>query len=113
MTLLPHMYRRDGTPYPSGDQGLLEWAEDFTNNIVRQDRLKDGSFVSTVWIGLDMDTFSRMRHRAHQPLIFETITWDARDEIVEMRRYPTENDAIIGHVEEVDRQQAKVNHGNT
>jgi len=114
MTFLPRMYQRDGTPYSSGDEGLLEWVRDFgTDNIVRQDKLSDGSFISTVWIGLDLDTFNMVRGRAHQPLIFETITWDARDEIVEMRRYPTENDAIIGHVEAVDRQQAKVSHGNT
>ena len=114
MTFLPRMYQRDGTPYSSGDEGLLEWTRDFgADNIVRQDKLSDGSFISTVWIGLELDTFIMGRGRAHQPLIFETITWDARDEIVEMRRYPTENDAIVGHVEAVDRQQAKVNHGNT
>jgi len=114
MSLLPRHYRRDGTLYPAGERGLFEWARDLEGgkNIVRQDRLADGSFVSTVWIGIDMDHFSILRGTPHAPLIFETMVWDAHDEIVDLRRWPSEDDAIIGHIEAVERQQARVAHGH-
>lgn len=51
----PRYYRRDGTPYPEGEKGLLEWAKDFENPkdcIVKQDHINQ-YFISTIWIGLN------------------------------------------------------------
>jgi len=94
-------YRRDGTPYPDGDDGLFEWARDFENidyRVVRQEFLPNGFQVSTVWLGLN-----------HQfvldgpPLIFETMVFpqEAADDYC--ARYSTENDAILGHMRTVEQ----------
>ena len=98
-----HKYRRDGTPYPEGDEGLLEWSRDFENTegrIVRQETLPNGFWISTVWLGLDHDFTGK-----GPPLIFETMVrnlwlgeWEDYQE-----RYSTENDAIIGHMEAVEK----------
>jgi len=93
-------YRRDGTPYPEGDSGLFEWAQDLEHReyqIVRQESLPNGYWVSTVWLGLDHSFGSG------PPLIFETMVrntavgeWEDFQE-----RYSTENEAIIGHMNAV------------
>jgi hypothetical protein len=98
-------FRRDGTPYPEGDDGLLEWARDFEDlekKIVRQETLANGYYVSTVWLGIN-----------HQwgdgpPLIFETMVtnpsggWEDYQE-----RYSTENEAILGHMRAVEEYLTK------
>lgn len=110
-------YRRDGTPYPDGETGLLEWAKDignFKNKIVRQQRV-GRFFVSTVWLGLD---HSFCPHYGVPclcpPLIFETMVFDQRAKRVctafwepfkkyesapdvYQDRYSTEAEAIEGH----------------
>lgn len=93
-------YKRDGTPYPEGDEGLFEWGRDLGDpkkKIVKQEELPNGKFVSTVWLGLD-----------HQfgdgpPLIFETMVFspDRNDE--DMERYTTEEEALKGHEEMVKK----------
>lgn len=48
-------YRLDGSRYPEGDEGLLEWAMDMQDSrgrIVRQELLWNGIWLSTVWTGL-------------------------------------------------------------
>jgi len=94
-------YRRDGTPYPDSDAGLIEWAkdfEDFPKRIVRQETLPNGYYISTVWLGLDH------RWDAGPPLIFETMVWGPGGECEEyMERYSTENDAILGHIRACDK----------
>lgn len=100
-------YRRDGTPYPEGHDGLLEWAKDFENTqgrIVRQETLpNNGYFVSTVWLGIDHNYGFN-----GPPLIFETMVkhpsgeWENYQE-----RYSTENDAILGHLRAVEEYREK------
>lgn len=99
-------YRRDGTPYPEGDDGLFEWARDLEKpemQIVRQDNLPNGYWVSTVWLGLN--------HRflgEGPPLIFETMVRNPQGKTEDWRkRYATENDAILGHMEAVSKFQSK------
>lgn len=98
-------YRRDGTPYPEGDEGLFEWAHDLENSearIVRQETLPNGYRVSTVWLGLNL-RFSD----EEQPLIFETMVFDRSEEQDYCKRYPTENDAIFGHMAAVEEYRKK------
>lgn len=93
-------YRRDGTPYPDGDEGLFEWAKDIESRekqIVRQETLPNGYFVSTVWLGLN--------HQWSEgpPLIFETMVFlpnSHSDDYCE--RYSTEDEALAGHVRAVE-----------
>ncbi len=106
MSLL-RCYRRDGTPYPPGQKGVLEWARDCGDRegcIVKQDTLPSGHWVSTVWIGLAMGLSGIPGYGP--PLIFETMVWDAQEEIVDQDRYATEEDAIVGHVQKVDELMA-------
>lgn len=103
-------FRRDGTPYPPGHEGMMEWAKDFENMELRrvgQDFLPNGIEVSTVWLGLDHNYAPRGR-----PLIFETMLFVAqkkeieifgrihsfdREEIGDQWRYSTEEEALRGH----------------
>ena len=93
------LYRRDGTAYPSGVDDVLEWAKDFQDpakQIVAQEHLPNGYFVSTVWLGLN-----------HQwgdgpPLIFETMIFGADGATDYQERYATEADAIQGHQRAVE-----------
>lgn len=88
-------YRRDGTPYPDTHRGLLEWARDFEdkkNKRVARDTLKNGIFVSTVWLGLDHN-FS-----GEPPLIFETMVFSDKGDELDRERYSTEKQAIAGHL---------------
>jgi hypothetical protein len=94
---MPLYYKRDGTPYPEGDEGFLEMArdwEDLGKKVVMKTELPWGGEVSTVWLGLDHGFMSS------RPLIFETIVFDAVDgwSSLACRRYSTEEDAIKGHM---------------
>lgn len=86
-------YRRDGTPYESGDMLEIEKdLEDLEKKIVFQTDIWWGGRVSTVWLGLD-HSFT-----GSPPLIFETMVFPAnsyRD--LDCKRYSTEKLAIEGH----------------
>lgn len=94
-------YRRNGTPYPEGDEGLFEWAHDFhdlTYKVVRQETLPNGIWISTVWLGIDHNFALD-----GPPLIFETMAWSANGDALDFQeRYATEDDAIIGHLQAID-----------
>ncbi len=99
-------YRRDGTPYPEGDEGLFEWVRDLENSelrIVRQETLPNGYRVSTVWLGLN-HRFSGKK----PPLIFETMVFDPSGESDYCQRYSTENDAILGHMAAVEEYRKRL-----
>jgi hypothetical protein len=99
-------YRRDGTPYPEGDEGLLEWARDLENfegRVVRQETLPNGYWVSTVWLGLDHNF-----RPTGPPLIFETMVINPSGEWEDYQeRYSTENEAILGHMRAVEEYAKK------
>lgn len=88
-------YRRNGTPYPEGHEGLLLWARDMENldlRIVRQDRSLYGEKLSTVWLGLD-HSFG-----FGPPLIFETMAFGIFGHADNFQqRYSTEAQALRGH----------------
>ena len=68
------------------------WANLFEDNdykIIKQDKLDNGKFVSTVWLGLDHSFESDIK------LIFETMVFHP-DEI-DVERYSTLEDAVKGH----------------
>jgi len=75
---------------------LLEWSklfEDVKYRRVAETTLPDGTWVSTVWIGID-----------HQfgdgtPLIFETMVFPSKEELNERNvdRHTTETEALAGH----------------
>src|SRR5436189_165925 len=89
-------FRRDGTPYPRGDDGFFAWAEDMQNlyyRVVAVDTLPNGYRVSTVWLGLDHN-FSL----EGPPLIFETMVFGKELWMdLDSARYATEAEAMEGH----------------
>jgi hypothetical protein len=84
-------YDRDSTPITR-----LQWARDLENRSkvrVAETTLADGTWISTVWLGLDH------QFDAGPPLIFETMVFPSPGELVdrECERYSTEAEALAGH----------------
>ena len=80
-------YNREGEPISHE-----EWArmfEDHEYQVVKQDTLDNGIFVSTVWLGLN-HAFGGGPHR-----IFETMVFGGQEEL--QNRYATLSDAESGH----------------
>ena len=91
-------YRRDGTPYPD----VSAWAIDFEymDRQVGRTILKDGTIISTVYLGLD-HSFG-----LGEPLIFETMVHI--DQWVDQIRYSTEAEAKAGHEKIVKKWRKKI-----
>lgn len=86
-------YRRDGTLYPEGDAGLLEWAADLEKGCkVARSRTIYGEKLSTVWLGLDHNFGGE-----GPPLIFETMLFMKSNKNDLQWRYSTEEEAKEGH----------------
>src|SRR5215831_16300125 len=87
----PLWYDRNGDPLNETPESLLR-----NQNYKRVDEttLPNGMWVSTVWLGLDHN-FSNQG----PPLIFETMVFKSKTDMTEidMDRYATEADAIVGH----------------
>lgn len=94
----PRYYTREGEPIDD----LLEWGRLFENmdiKCVAETTLPDGTWISTVWLGLDHST------GLGPPLIFETKVFSdeaSRDDL-DVARYSTEADAKEGHEAMVKR----------
>ena len=93
-------YKRDGTPYSD----TLEWAKDFEKDRkVAREVLPDGKEVSTVFLGLNHN------YGDGPPLIFETMVFSETGEgDLDMERYSTEEQALKGHKEMVEKWKAKI-----
>lgn len=88
-------YKRDGTPYPEGNEGLAQLENDLWNDnykVVKRTNLPGGKWISTVWLGIDHN------HGRGRPLIFESMVFP-RDGFnsLDMDRYSTEAEALAGH----------------
>ncbi len=95
-------YDRKGKPLD-----LMTWAnlmEDHAYRRVAETTLSNGTWISTVWLGLDHN----FGHGA--PLIFETMVFPARDDKREedSDRYSTEAEALDGHAAMVAKYTAQV-----
>lgn len=100
-------------------EDILVWAEWWeearrqNRNVVAQTQIRDGAWVSTVFIGLDMG-FNELR-----PIVFETMAFTARSEVrwselrqaevdgvgeeLDTARYATWNEAVMGHERMVEK----------
>lgn len=94
-------FRRDGTPYPEGESGMLEWAKDMSDmskKIVKQEYLENGLWISTVWLGLN-HAFDLQK----KPVIFETMVFKRKKgqknlgDDIDQKRACTEEDALEVH----------------
>jgi len=87
-------YNRDGEPITMSEWGAL--AEDLTYRIVEQTEIGEEVEVSTVWLGIDHGFVDDV------PLIFETMVFGGKHDQFQ-QRYPTEDLALFGHQEVVER----------
>lgn len=121
---VPRYYDKAGFPIPAVDgvEPTLVWAqmmEDLDYKRVAYDELPDGSYLSTVWLGLDHS------HGLGPPLIFETMRFPnddtfaqmefpdifgESDETVECLRYGSEEEALAAHHEIVRRLRIREGH---
>lgn len=80
---------------------LHEWAKLLADDrkIVQQDKLDDGTFVSTVWLGADHNFTN-----TGPPLIYETMIFPSMENLLDeyCERYPTRADAVAGHKRVMD-----------
>lgn len=86
-------YRRDGSMYPAGADGLMEWARDHElagNRVIDTTYTPYGEMVSTVWLGINLNFFGS------RPLIFETMIFGKGPKY--QTRYSTETEALDGHL---------------
>lgn len=82
-------YDRQGRPLT-----VLEWAPLFVDMEYRRiakTTLPDGTWISTVWLGLNLDFLGR-----GPPLIFESMVFGKGDE-EDQQRYSTLEEAEAGH----------------
>jgi hypothetical protein len=109
----PMYYDRDGFAIPSDGRFpvTLVWAQmrETVDPVLARDELPDGSFLSTVWLGLDHS------HTMGPPLIFETMRFGPHgppgmarafpdpfgepDEETNQLRYTTAEEALAAHHE--------------
>ena|SRR3990167_11390904 len=87
--------------------GLMTWAqllEERNYKIVEQTELKNGKWVSTVWLGLNHNW------EDGPPLIFETMVFSKRGDYgteEDCERYSTLEEAIKGHKKLVKKYDTK------
>lgn len=95
-------YKRNGDPYTGSEtEILLAYGKDLEDKIIKQEILPNGKFISTVWLGIDMNhVFGNGK-----PLIFETMVFPERGNYSEldMERYSTEEEALEGHQKMVEK----------
>lgn len=94
---MTEFYDRDGKPI----HDLTTWGKklgDQDYKRVASTMLPDGTWISTVWIGLD--------HRFNDdgpPLIFESMAFRGSESDLDCERYSTEAEAIAGHARMVEK----------
>ena len=87
----------------TGEQDdCLKWGRMFEDKEycqIAETTLADGTYVSTVWLGLNH------RFTDGPPLIFETMTFSPNDNMDEQdqERYSTEEEALAGHQRMVEK----------
>ena len=73
-------------------QEFTKLFEDKNYQVIKQDKLSNGYFISTVWLGINHSfVFSE------KLLLFETMVFDSNKSSVEQKRYSTEKQALRGH----------------
>lgn len=78
-----------------------EWANRVeSDKRVAETTLEDGTWISTVWLGIDHSFIS-----GGLPIIFETMVFPSKDDIGErdMERYSTLEEAQAGHLAMVEK----------
>lgn len=92
-------FNRQGKPITTEQwRALLERKDDYRR--IAQTTLPDGTWISTVWLGLNH------RFDSGPPLIFETMVFESENgpyTELYLDRYSTEEEALAGHEAAVKR----------
>jgi hypothetical protein len=91
-------YDIDGNPV-----SMRQWVNAFEsrqNRHIAKDTLPDGTFISTVHLGINHGFGNR-------PIIFETMVFLPSGESDEMDRYSTKEEAMEGHKRMVEKWKSK------
>lgn len=91
-------FDKDGEPI-----SLAKWmtlSNDDEYRVIKQDRLNDDYFISTVWTGLDMGLHFKDNDIDYKPLVFETAVFK-QNELIRMNRSRDAETALSNHEEEV------------
>lgn len=88
---MSNYYDKEGKPID-----LMEWGSllnNFDYQVIKQEELPNGKWVSTVWLGLDHNFYGG------KPLIFETIVFSSKSSYdeVDVKRYSSLKEAEDGH----------------
>ena len=92
-------YDREGRPMVDGMRDIEARLRDLNYKRVASTDLRDGKWVSTVWLGLNHN------YGEGPPLIFETMVFRNHDDLTDLdcERYSTEAEAVAGHAAVVKR----------
>ena len=89
-------YNKQGEEITIEEWGKLSDDKDYT--VIKQEGVKNNRWVSTIWLGLDR------QFGEGEPLVFETMVFPTGDwGELDVRRYTTEEEAIKGHKEMVEK----------
>jgi hypothetical protein len=88
-------YNKQGKEISMEEWGELHSDKKYVQ--VKLDKLPNGKLVSTVWLGLNHS------FKEGGILIFETLIFSEGDDNCDMQRYATEEEAIQGHKEMVEK----------
>ena len=83
-------FDKDGT-----EIDLREWSRKRKDNTycrVAEHTLADGTWISTVWLGVNYRFLGD-----GSPLIFETMVFRGKESDLDMERYSTQEEAKVGH----------------
>lgn len=88
-------------PYPVSLEESFKMYNDMDMKIVKQDKLDNDVFVSTVFLGLDHGWYGDKEKPDYKPVLFETMIFNGEYDGYQ-DRYTSYNDALKGHQEALD-----------
>lgn len=116
--IIRYILDKDGNPIPC--RGLLRWAKwmEGPNRRIAESTLTDGSWVSTVFLGID-HRMALLDGSGAAPILFETMVFQVKGksaldddpfdmEGIDQRRYCTRDEALAGHAEAVARWEGQL-----
>lgn len=93
-------FDKDGEPISLAKWMTLSNNEEY--RIIKQDRLNEDYFISTVWTGMDTNVGLFYNLPNYKPLVFETAVF-VKNDLVRINKWRDEEIAFLRHEEEVER----------
>lgn len=94
-------------PYEVSIEEAVKLYDDLEMKIVKQDKLDDGTFISTVFLGMDHGWWDERKNHNYKPVLFETMIFGGEyDQYQE--RYTTYQKALEGHEQAIKLAKQKL-----